>query len=194
MSTRPEAPRDPQPSGNAVFSSCAKADRAGHDRAACQVCDTYRYTLDRAWGDGPIVGWLMLNPSTATSTADDPTIRRCTGFTAAWGYERFTVRNLFALCATKPEALKVHLDPVGPDNDDHLCDLVHADIVVCAWGNHGRIDGRARQVVEMLADLHVDLVHLGLTGLHQPKHPLFTLGTLRPQPLDVAKFLRRRGR
>lgn len=47
-------------------------------------CEDYRYTLTRFWGgrDHPArsLAFLMLNPSTADHTVDDPTIRRCMGF------------------------------------------------------------------------------------------------------------------
>ena len=49
--------------------------------------------------------FVLLNPSTAIATIDDPTIRRCMGFAAAWGYREPTVVNLFAIRATKPKDL-----------------------------------------------------------------------------------------
>src|SRR6266404_7428098 len=63
-------------------------------------CGRYRYLLwrtlrQRDVSAGSIV-WLMLNPSTADASSDDPTIRRCLGFTRAWGYRRLLVVNLFA--------------------------------------------------------------------------------------------------
>ena len=54
--------------------------------------ERHRYSLTRRWGDGPrVCCWIMLNPSTADATTDDPTIRRCIGFTHAWGYDALTV-------------------------------------------------------------------------------------------------------
>jgi len=43
------------------------------------------------------VTWIMLNPSTADDQVDDPTIRRCIGFSRAWGFGAMNVVNLFAL-------------------------------------------------------------------------------------------------
>lgn len=40
----------------------------------------YRYLLERRWGNGPAIVWVMLNPSMADATVDDPTIRRVVSF------------------------------------------------------------------------------------------------------------------
>jgi hypothetical protein len=41
----------------------------------------YRYRLWRTWDvDKPTAAFVMLNPSTADETENDPTIRRCIGF------------------------------------------------------------------------------------------------------------------
>ena len=59
--------------------------------------ERHRYSLTRRWGDGPrVCCWIMLNPSTADATTDDPTIRRCIGFTHGWGYDALTIINLYA--------------------------------------------------------------------------------------------------
>ena len=69
--------------------------------------ERHRYSLTRRWGDGPrVCCWIMLNPSTADATTDDPTIRRCIGFTHDWGYDALTVVNLYAWRATDPADLR----------------------------------------------------------------------------------------
>src|SRR5581483_9586135 len=97
----------------------------------------YRYSLARFFGDGGVVNFIMLNPSTADAETDDPTIRRCLGFAKAWGYGTLVVTNLFAYRATDPAELAKAGDPVGPDNDTRLWSEAQlSDLVVCAWGNH----------------------------------------------------------
>ncbi|MFD3920195.1 DUF1643 domain-containing protein [Streptomyces sp. NPDC058595] len=83
-------------------------------------CGRYRYRLTRTWGPGPAAVMVMLNPSTADGTQDDPTVRRCVTFADAWGCGGLIVVNLYAWRATKRAELKLAPDPVGPDNDAHL--------------------------------------------------------------------------
>ena len=61
----------------------------------------YRYELRRIWKPkSQLVCWVMLNPSIADANFDDPTIRRCMGYTMRWGCGGIIVVNLFALRAT----------------------------------------------------------------------------------------------
>ena len=69
--------------------------------AIISECEQYRYELRRIWQPKKgLVCWVMLNPSIADANIDDPTIRRCIGYTAKWGYGGRVVVNLFALRAT----------------------------------------------------------------------------------------------
>ena len=96
-------------------------------------CGTYRYRLTRRWAEGPAVAFIMLNPSTADGSVDDPTIRRCIGYGQSWGYGALAVGNLYAFRATEPQELRRARDPIGPDNDRHLeCIAETATRVVCA--------------------------------------------------------------
>ncbi len=125
--------------------------------AVISDCGKYRYTLEREWmtGQGTCL-FVMLNPSTADASEDDPTIRRCIGFAQRWGYQRLTVGNLFAYRATDPLGLReVPLDvAIGPENDDHLCDLSHgASLIVAAWGAHPITAERSGVVAALLRKL-----------------------------------------
>ncbi len=69
-----------------------------------------------------------------------------------------------------PRKLKKAEDPVGPDNDLYLREMIAGSgIQVCAWGNHGNFMGRADIVLKMVPDPYC----LGLTKEGQPKHPLY---------------------
>jgi hypothetical protein len=136
----------------------------------------------------------MLNPSTATASTDDATIRRVTGFSRHWGFGSAVIVNLFALRATTPSLLGKHRDPVGPDNDSCILRAVDsADVIVVAWGNHGsRLNPTTR--AQRDSEVHhllprSELYCLGLTARGQPRHPLYlptsTEPVAYPEPLNV---------
>lgn len=144
--------------------------------------DLYRYSLWRAWGAGKSLRFVMLNPSTADASLDDPTIRRCMGFARREGYDGLTVLNLYAYRSTDPKALLTCADAVGPDNDRHLtAHLMEAAAVrqpvVAAWGANAHPD-RVGRVLSLWPD--VDWRCLGTTKQGAPRHPLYVRGD---QPL-----------
>jgi hypothetical protein len=130
-------------------------------------CGNYRYELWRRWSDGPELIWILLNPSTADARRDDPTIRKCIGFSRLWGYGGMRVLNLFAFRATRPAALRRAADPVGPNNNRTLRKYAARECII-AWGNHGDFRDRAAPVISLL---HGPVFTLGLTASGQPKHP-----------------------
>lgn len=140
-------------------------------------CDEYRYRLWRTWDTSkPTLAFIMLNPSTADATSLDPTCRRCKTYAEDWGYGKLVVGNIFALRSTDPQGLYEHDDPVGPANDEHLREIVdEADRVIAAWGTHGALMDRGREVAEMLDG---ELEALDTTKDGHPNHPLY-------QPKDI---------
>jgi hypothetical protein len=136
----------------------------------------YRYTLGRRWDEAlPRAVFVMLNPSTADDTVDDPTIRRCVGFARRWEYGAITVVNLFAYRATRPAELIGVLDPVGRDNDETIALAAEeAALVVAAWGAGGGYLGRDRQVMKILASVGALPMCIGApTTTGFPRHPLY---------------------
>jgi hypothetical protein len=159
-----------------------------------------RYRLARSLTDTPIVvrdsivesvrgvTFLMLNPSTADAFQLDPTVRRCVGFARDWGADVLQVVNLFALRATDPRELYVPGADIGGGhlNDGELMAACLNDgifRVVGAWGAHGSLNNRAREVLAKLRRVGVQLHHLGLTKRSHPKHPLYLKATTEPQVL-----------
>lgn len=141
--------------------------------AHLSACGTYRYLLTRRWHPDGLrrVVWIMCNPSTADATQDDPTIRRCIGFSKAWGYDALSVVNVSAYRSTDPKALPV--DP-GPDNDRWLRQITRVahstgGVVVAAWGAIApqHLVERAWMVVDR------PVLCLGATKGGSPKHPLY---------------------
>ena len=150
-------------------------------KALLSPCDIYRYSLLRRWDDTrPMVCFVMLNPSTADSTRDDATIRRCINFAKAWGFGSLGVVNLFSYRATKVPDLKKALVPNGPESDFHLeAALSAADLVVAAWGNHGTPE-RVRVVLGLIQNANKQVHCLGMTKSGAPRHPLYVPGCARP--------------
>ena len=151
-------------------------------KTACISADeVYRYRLGRIWNpDAPACLFIMLNPSTADADVDDATIRRCRNYAESWQYGSLLVGNLFAFRTTYPRELKKAEDPVGPDNDEHLRQLLHqAELVVCAWGTHGGYLGRDQEVLAMLDGRGQALA---VTQAGYPGHPVRLAKTLKPVP------------
>lgn len=151
----------------------------------------YRYHLYRCW-DPSVHGlaFVMLNPSTADGTTDDPTIRRCMRFARDLGFGGMYVVNLYAFRATKPADLWKAADPVGPRNDAYLKRAFVAagaagKPVIAAWGANARPD-RVAQVLDL--PLARESLHaLGLTKDGAPRHPLYLRADSRPMPFRPAK-------
>lgn len=146
--------------------------------AVVSDCGLYRYELERWWGDGPGVLWIMLNPSTADARLDDPTIRRCRGFTRAWGHDGFGVVNLFALRATKPTHLLDHPDPIGPNNEGFIRRWLQWDrvsLAVAAWGawKVPSLPDMDRRLLDLATEVGRPLWCLGETKHGDPRHPLY---------------------
>lgn len=149
--------------------------------ATLSDCGKYRYELTRVWAEGPLLEWVMLNPSTADANVDDPTIRRCIGFAKAWGFNGIRVTNLFAYRATEPDALFEVPDPFGPDNAKYLAEE-HGPITVCGWGAHRAAMGDLHSWSELAS--RSALMCLGYNKDGSPKHPLYVPASagLRPWP------------
>jgi len=171
MSTDSPGPAPlPLPRSSAVISSCGR----------------YRYWLERRWSASLPLTFVMLNPSTADATIDDPTIRRCAGFARREGAGGIVVVNLYAFRATNPRDLASAADPVGTECDAHLdvagaCGCPGAPIIA-AWGatKVGRAPYREHdeRVAGVLARLRgFGPVHcLGSTASGAPRHPLYLPG------------------
>ncbi len=144
-------------------------------KGACiSECGLYRYWLSRMWGDGlPYITWIMLNPSKADATKDDPTIRKIVAFSKKWGYGGIYVANLFAFRATDPKKMKLADDPIGSENNRHIVDVSSNRMVVAAWGTNGTYKGRDREVIDIIYIHCYKLKCLGITKAGHPKHPLY---------------------
>lgn len=171
----------------AAFSPCLSCGWV--TRCPCDQYDeamtkrSYRYRLFRTWDSARaplmIVG---LNPSTATDTKDDPTIRRCIAFAQMWGFGGLVMTNAFAYRSTDPKGLLGTPDPVGHENDDYLVqEATEAGRVVLGWGSkkspkalHTLVQTRGRRVIDLLRPFAHKTGVLGKRNADgSPQHPLF---------------------
>jgi len=136
----------------------------------------YRYLLTRKWADGnEKITWIMLNPSTADAFKDDPTIRRCIGFSQKWGASNLDIVNLFAYRSTDPRKLYKIDDPIGAKNDEIILNSTkNAKKIIIAWGNHGILYDRDKYVLSNLLKEYSNKIYI-LKRLKsgQPGHPLY---------------------
>tara|TARA_B100001029_G_C15062623_1_gene459920 strand:+ start:1656 stop:2177 length:522 start_codon:yes stop_codon:yes gene_type:complete len=140
----------------------------------------HRYTLYRVWNEElPKVLFIGLNPSTATETKNDPTIRRCMGYAKDWGYGSYIMGNIFAFRSTDPKNLRKTHDPIGSENDYWLKKLhKEADLTIAAWGTHGKFMNRGQQILDLIPNLKC----LRITKEGYPCHPLYLPKNLKPIP------------
>lgn len=142
----------------------------------------YRYRLWRTLNAGTRrFTVLMKNPSTADESVDDHTIRKLIGYARAWGFAGFTVVNVFAFRSVSPDVLPLADNPVGPDNDRHVDEVVaSSEMVVVACGDvpwrAGRIiTERTLERINRGRDLYALKVTSGF-----PHHPLYLRGDAKP--------------
>lgn len=111
-------------------------------------CGAYRYVLGRRWGHGPTAAWMMLNPSVDDAVLDDPTVKRVVGFSQREGMGAARIVNLFSFRTPHPTDLLTTDDPVGPETDTHLTEVLGtADLVVVAWGDSAVLHRPAGEAV-----------------------------------------------
>lgn len=159
--------------------------------AVISDCETYRYRLER--GAGRTLSVIMVNPSTANAIQDDPTIRKVLGFAERLFCERVIVGNKFAFRATDVNELRAAKDPVGPDNDRHVEQILRdGDLHVAAWGSLSKLPEalrtRWKEIVRIADRVGCRLHCIGLNADRHPKHPLMTAYGTIMTPWDVPWF------
>ena len=154
--------------------------------AAFSPCRQWRYHLQQVWDESrPNLLWLMLNPSTADETQNDPTVERCEMRAHMWNYGGVEVYNIFAFRATDPKNMKAAEDPVGPENDKWLAKFAiksQQTLAIAGWGNHGSHQNRNRDVIKILNQKMADVKALKINASGDPKHPLYIGYSQQPVP------------
>ena len=156
-----------------------------HETGAIFSADRrYRYRLTRKIeGGSGAVTFVMLNPSRADESQDDPTIRKCRGFAKRWGYGTMHAVNLSPYRATHPanlwEALPEPRRVRHQNTSIVLETAAGSELIVLAYGNpaerllkaKGTRD-RVRRMTRLLSESGNDLHCLGITNSGYPRHPV----------------------
>jgi hypothetical protein len=145
----------------------------------------YRYRLTRTWDAAkPRALFVLMNPSTADPSFDDPTVAKCCKYARGWGYGGIFVGNTFAYRATSQKELIKAADPVGPNNDQHLIAMAKdAATVIFAYGRPGHKALRPRGLILarlLVAQAKVKPYVLRLCDDGTPCHPLYLPQTVKP--------------
>jgi hypothetical protein len=152
--------------------------------AVISPCGNYRYWLHRSWVSGR--GWvtfIMINPSTADASKNDPTMHKVIAYAKSMGFNGVIVVNLYAARSPDPETLLELDDPVGRQwNDEYIkLALSESERVICAWGAHRLIHRRDYQVLKLIKAVGMtpECLQRGKHGT--PAHPLYLPADLKPQ-------------
>jgi hypothetical protein len=150
--------------------------------AGFSKCGKYRYWLKRTWDSLlPTVTWIMLNPSKAGATQNDPTVRKCIKFSKDWHFGGLVVVNLYAYCATDPSNLpEVFPDAEMAANDAVILQMCEGRQVIAAWGADPRAVEREPAMMRLLSASRVACLKTTKDG--HPWHPLYVAGDVRPMP------------
>lgn len=144
----------------------------------------FRFRLWRRWGDGRQMTFIMLNPSIADASVDDPTLRRCIGFAQREGCDGVQLVNLYPYRTHKPkyllEARDAGIDISGGQRGKEAVVKAmsnNGDLVVAAWGAHDiAAESEARQLISVINQAeHAGgrLFCFGRTKDGSPRHPLY---------------------
>lgn len=150
-------------------------------------CQNFRYQLTRRWEYGSgMLTFCMLNPSTADASKNDPTVTKCIQWAKSLGFAGLHVVNIFAWRSTDPMAIhhkwRAGSDAIGPENDEWILSTARgSSMLICAWGNHGKLANRGMQVRRMLKDNGVMPHCLKVSKEGQPVHPLYQPYSLTPK-------------
>lgn len=146
--------------------------------AELSLCETWRYVLGRRWGpdqDNHLI-FVMVNPSKADATIDDPTVRKCMGFARVYGYAGIRVLNLFSYRETYVEEVakqpEARLNGPGTEKWWHAT-VTPSSHVIVAWGSHAPLKKQIqKRVIDIQHWLPKQTYCLGTNADGSPSHPL----------------------
>lgn len=149
--------------------------------AVISKCGKYRYRLDRVLGGKRrhVLGAIMVNPSTADSNTNDPTINKLIAVASRNQFTDLIVGNKFAWRSKDVADLKKVADPIGPENDEYLKQIItECDVLLFAWGAISKVQAvplqrRWWRVYRIAEQLNKQPHCLAVLKDGHPVHPLY---------------------
>lgn len=151
----------------------------------------FRFKLGRTWDiEKPPIMFIGLNPSTATHLNDDRTVARCVKDAKRWGFGGMFMMNLFPFRSTDPDGMyraygkprgpwRIHPEKLAEVDTINATQIIdtgkHCDMIVCAWGNHGKFRERGEQYSWDIIDRYFSgkSYCYRYTKEGEPEHPLY---------------------
>jgi hypothetical protein len=160
-----------------------------------EIVGEYRYWLSRKYdGDECLANsnrkclFIGINPNTANGKEDDNTATICMHFAKNFGCGVLYIVNLYAIIGKNPKERIEKPNSIGKDNDKYILKYAkmcsdNDSLIVVAWGNLGRYNGRGKYVKKLLCDKGYKLHCIKInekTG--EPHHPTRIKITHKPIP------------
>tara|TARA_B100001029_G_C15043821_1_gene445607 strand:+ start:908 stop:1372 length:465 start_codon:yes stop_codon:yes gene_type:complete len=142
----------------------------------------YRYSLCRIWENKlPKILFIMLNPSLACASKNDPTIKKLINFSKSWGFGGFHVGNLYSNISPYPKNIVSIKNVREKKNIDSIKNMIKkSQLIIYAWGNNEKTPIWLKKIVK---DPYC--IELSVNGV--PKHPLYLKKTLKYQKIKIAE-------
>ena len=153
-------------------------------------CGSYRWILKRELLSGKkTVVFIGLNPSKASSSTNDSTLKRISNFCLRWNYRNIYVINLFGLISNSPIQLSKSNDPIGANNDliflkslEFWRNNTNCELWL-GWGDKGQLNRRDHKVLKLIKNFSnfkskennhsKRVLSLGISKRGNPRHPLY---------------------
>ena len=158
--------------------------------------DNVRYSLEKQGSKMLFV--FGVNPSTATDTKSDPTMRKVMKFAKNFGFDGYAMLNLYPLRSTNPYALPKKMnEELHQKNLRYIKEVIgnaKNPVVLFAFGNSINAAPYLRKcfkdITTMLRPLNPLWKQLGtLTKAGNPRHPSRAAYSLFLEDFDVTKYL-----
>ena len=127
----------------------------------------HRYYLSRKWSENEQVLYVLLNPSKANHTKDDPTINRLISISKNLGYGGFNVVNLYTLITPIRNKLYEKKRKFSAKNKKLIAKLVaRHNTIVYGWG-------ATENEPNWLSNIVKSPLCFNINKNGTPKHPLY---------------------